>query len=68
MSVDPMIPSVEDATLRYASACRDLMAVTDIDDCDDCLYISGHTEAVSVALDMANAHASDERIRASVAW
>lgn len=71
MNVERYVPSVEDALRGYqlsaeaAGYCREY--------CQgnfepSCYELAAEVETISVLLDMANALASEERIRASVAW
>lgn len=82
MNVERYVPSVEDALRDYEDAeqerrywanwcrveLREMAKVAPVNPCCDCLYMSADVEAASVALDMAFALASEERIRASIAW
>ena len=61
--------NVSDALERYHRWARFLAIVAPCPRCCvACFHAATQADAASIALDMANASASDERIRAQIAW
>lgn len=73
-AVDRLVPSVDEATLRYANTLAIWLSPWHGPNCHQCYGIEQRIENAALALDMALAQESDarraeaDRLRAEVAW